>query len=291
MTLLTFRFAPSPNGDLHLGHAYSALLNQRLAKAMGGRLLLRIEDIDTVRCTPEFEAGIFRDLEWLGFDWEKPVRRQSRHFGEYQAVLDRLIRDELVYPAFMSRGEIRAFIADSEKRGRDWPHDPDGVPLYPAADKALPARERSRRIAEGAAFAWRLDVEAALARAAKGLSWTEFTDETLSATRPVEARPQDWGDVIVARRDIPTSYHLAVVTDDALQGISHVVRGQDLYAATGVQRLLQDILGLGAPSYHHHRLIPGPDGRKLSKSLGDSGLAALREAGVSPEGIRKLVGL
>ncbi|MEO5758362.1 MAG: tRNA glutamyl-Q(34) synthetase GluQRS [Mesorhizobium sp.] len=291
MTLLTFRFAPSPNGDLHLGHAYSALLNQRLAKALSGRLLLRIEDIDTTRCTLEFEAGIFRDLEWLGFDWEKPVRRQARHFGEYQAVLERLIREELVYPAFMSRGEIRAFIADSEKRGRDWPHDPDGVPLYPAADKALPARERRRRIAEGAPFAWRLDVEAALARAGKSLSWTEFTDETLSATRSVEARPQDWGDVIVARRDIPTSYHLAVVTDDALQDISHVVRGQDLYAATGVQRLLQDILRLGAPSYYHHRLIPDPDGRKLSKSLGDSGLAALREAGVSPDEIRKRVGL
>src|SRR3954471_12911581 len=134
MMLLTFRFAPSPNGELHLGHAYSALLNQQLARAAGGRLLLRIEDIDTIRCTPEFEAGIFRDLEWLGLEWEQPVRRQAEHFTDYQAVLDRLVREELVYPAFMSRGEIRAFIADSEKRGRGWPRDPDGVPLYPAAD-------------------------------------------------------------------------------------------------------------------------------------------------------------
>lgn len=290
MTLLTFRFAPSPNGELHLGHAYSALLNQKLAKAAGGRLLLRIEDIDTTRCTPEFEAGIFRDLKWLGLGWEEPVRRQSEHFADYQAALDRLIREELVYPAFMSRGQIRAFIADGEQRGRDWPRDPDGVPLYPAADKALPTRERNRRIAENAPFAWRLDVDAAMARIGTELSWVEFSDERLSATRTVEARPQDWGDVIVARRDIPTSYHLVVVVDDALQDISHVVRGQDLYSATGVQRLLQAVLGLPQPSYFHHRLILGPDGRKLSKSLGDTGLAALREAGALPDDIRRLIG-
>lgn len=289
MTLLTFRFAPSPNGELHLGHAYSALLNQKLAKATDGRLLLRIEDIDTTRCTPEFEAGIFRDLRWLGLDWEEPVRRQSEHFAVYETALDRLIREELVYPAFMSRGDIRAFIADSEKRGRHWPRDPDGVPHYPAQDKALPMKERKRRIAENTPFAWRLDVEAAVARVGEPLTWTEFTDETLVATRLVEARPQDWGDVIVARREIPTSYHLAVVVDDALQGISNVVRGQDLFSATGVQRLLQEVLGLPQPSYFHHRLILGPDGRKLSKSLGDSGLAALREADVQPNEIRRLV--
>ncbi|TIO06288.1 tRNA glutamyl-Q(34) synthetase GluQRS [Mesorhizobium sp.] len=290
MTLLTFRFAPSPNGELHLGHAYSALLNQKLATATGGRLLLRIEDIDTTRCTPEFEAGIFRDLRWLGLAWEEPVRRQSEHFTDYRAVLDRLIREDLVYPAFMSRGEIRAFIADSERRGRDWPRDPDGVPLYPAADKALPTRERKRRIAENAPFAWRLDVDAAMARVSTELSWVEFSDERLSATHTVEARPQDWGDVIVARRDIPTSYHLAVVVDDALQDVSHVVRGQDLYSATSVQRLLQAVLGLPQPSYFHHRLILGPDGRKLSKSARDTGLAALREAGASPEDVQRLIG-
>lgn len=291
MTLLTFRFAPSPNGELHLGHAYSALLNQKLAKANDGRLLLRIEDIDTTRCTPQFEAGVLADLEWLGLDWEEPVRRQSGHFAEYGTVLDRLISEELVYPAFMSRGEIRAFITDSERRGRDWPRDPDGVPLYPPADKALPVRERKRRIAENAPFAWRLDVGAALARVGKDLAWAEFTDEALSATRAVAARPQDWGDVVVARRDIPTSYHLAVVMDDALQGVSHVVRGQDLFSATGVQRLLQELLGLPQPTYFHHRLIFGPDGRKLSKSLGDTGLAKLRDAGASPDDVRRMVGL
>ncbi|MER9626058.1 MULTISPECIES: tRNA glutamyl-Q(34) synthetase GluQRS [unclassified Mesorhizobium] len=291
MTLLTFRFAPSPNGELHLGHAYSALLNQKLAKAAGGRLLLRVEDIDTTRCTPEFEAGIFRDLKWLGLGWEEPVRRQSEHFAEYRAMLERLIKEELVYPAFMSRSEIRAFIADSEKRGRDWPRDPDGVPLYPAADKALTASERERRVAENVPFAWRLDVDAAIARAGKDLSWAEYTDETLSATRRVEAHPQDWGDVVVARREIPTSYHLAVTMDDALQGVSHVVRGQDLYSATSVQRLLQQLLGLPQPAYFHHRLILGPDGRKLSKSLGDTGLAAQRKAGASPADLKWLVGL
>ncbi|MBZ9726614.1 tRNA glutamyl-Q(34) synthetase GluQRS [Mesorhizobium sp. CO1-1-11] len=291
MTLLTFRFAPSPNGELHLGHAYSALLNQKLANTSGGRLLLRIEDIDTTRCTPEFEAGMIADLKWLGLDWEKPVRRQSEHFAEYGTVLGRLIREELVYPAFMSRGEIRAFIADGEKRGRDWPRDPDGVPLYPPADKALSMKERNRRIAENAPFAWRLDVGAAMARAGRDLAWAEFSDGTLSTTRSVEARPQDWGDVIVARRDVPTSYHLAVVIDDALQGVSHVVRGQDLFSATGVQRLLQEILGLQPPAYFHHRLILGPDGRKLSKSFRDTGLAALRDAGASPEEVRRMIGL
>lgn len=291
MTLLTFRFAPSPNGELHLGHAYSALLNQKLATAAGGRLLLRMEDIDTARCTPQYEAGMLADLKWLGLVWEEPVRRQSQHFAEYAAVLDRLVREELVYPAFMSRGEIRAFITESEGRGRDWPRDPDGVPLYPPADKALPANERKRRIAENAPFAWRLDIDAAMARVGRHLAWTEFVDETLTATRPVEARPQDWGDVIVARRDVPTSYHLAVVMDDALQGVSHVVRGQDLFSATGVQRLLQELLGLPQPAYFHHRLILGPDGRKLSKSLKDTGLAALRDAGASPGDIRRMVGL
>ncbi|MBZ9662345.1 tRNA glutamyl-Q(34) synthetase GluQRS [Mesorhizobium sp. ESP-6-4] len=288
MTLLTFRFAPSPNGQLHLGHAYSALLNQRMAAQVGGRLLLRIEDIDVTRCTPEFEAGIFRDLEWLGLHWEEPVRCQSEHFAEYREVLDRLIAEELVYPAFMSRGEIRAFIA--ETGGRDWPRDPDGVPLYPPLDKALSARERKRRLAEDVPFAWRLDVEAAMARVTAGLSWVEFTDETMSATRAIEAQPRAWGDVIVARRDIPTSYHLAVVVDDALQAVSHVVRGQDLYSATGVQCLLQQLLGLPQPRYFHHRLILGPNGRKLSKSFKDTGLASLREAGMSPQDVRRLVG-
>ncbi len=291
MTRPTFRFAPSPNGELHLGHAYSALLNRQLAQASAGCLLLRIEDIDTTRCTPEFEAGIFRDLEWLGLDWERPVRRQSEHFAEYQAALKRLVREELVYPAFMSRGDIRAFIIEREQRGEDWPRDPDGAPLYPGIDKTLSPRERTRRIDAGLPFAWRLDVEAAMARIGAPLSWTEFAGETPGATNETEARPQDWGDFIVARREVPTSYHLSVVIDDALQGVSHVVRGRDLFFATSVQRLLQELLGLPQPAYFHHRLVLGPDGRKLSKSQAATGLSALRENGATPRTIRQLVGL
>jgi len=291
MTLLTFRFAPSPNGDLHLGHAYSALLNRQLANDTGARMLLRVEDIDTTRCTPEFEAGIYRDLEWLSVRWEEPVRRQSEHFGEYRAALEKLIAQELVYPAFMSRGDIRAFISERERRGRDWPRDPDGAPLYPAIDKALPMKERRARIAEGVPFAWRLDIAAALSRLDRNLFWTEFEDTTLSSTRHVQARPQDWGDIILARRDTPTSYHLSVVLDDALQGVTHVVRGMDLFHATAVQRLLQQLLDLPQPSYFHHPLILAPDGRKLSKSLQDTGLAALRAAGATPQDIRRMVGL
>lgn len=290
MTQPVFRFAPSPNGDLHLGHALSALINHRMASSVNGRLLLRIEDIDTARCTPQFEAAILRDLSWLGLCWEKPVRRQSEHLSEYQALLERLIGEELVYPAFMSRGEIRAHIAGHETKGRKWPHDPDGVPLYPPVDKALSQRERRRRIADGTPYSWRLDMDAATAGVGT-LTWTEFSDEDMKSSNQIEARPQDWGDVIVARKEIPTSYHLSVVADDALQGVSHVVRGLDLYAATGVQRLLQHHLGLPAPRHFHHRLIQGPDGRKLSKSLGDQSLGVLRQSGATPDDVRRMIGL
>lgn len=289
MTRPTFRFAPSPNGELHLGHAYSALLNAAMARKTGGRLLLRIEDIDLTRCTPEFEAGIFRDLEWLGIEWEEPVRRQSEHLAEYGGLLDRLIALELVYPAFMSRGEMRAHIAQAEESGRTWPRDPDGVPLYPGLDKALSASERKKRMASGEPFAWRLDTAAAMARVGKPLTWTEFAGPDIDSARKVEARPDLWGDVVLARRDVPTSYHLSVVADDALQGITHVVRGLDLFAATGIHRLLQELLELPEPAYFHHRLIPGPDGRKLSKSFRDTGLSALRSAGRTPDEIKAML--
>ena len=291
MSQPVFRFAPSPNGRLHLGHALSALLNQQLAKRIGGRLLLRLEDIDTARCTPEFEAGIFDDLRWLGVHWEEPVRRQSEHFADYEQSLRRLTEEGLVYPAFMSRGEMRAHIVEQEVAGKDWPRDPDGVPLYPDLDKALPEKRRAALIAEGKPFAWRLDMEAALARIGRPLAWTEFSADDPPVLNQVEARPQDWGDVILARRDTPTSYHLSVVVDDALQGITHVVRGLDLFAATAVHRVLQELLGLPAPAYHHHRLILGPDGRKLSKSLSDTGIAALRGNGAAPVDIWRMVGL
>jgi glutamyl-Q tRNA(Asp) synthetase len=292
MNLLTFRFAPSPNGELHLGHAYSALVNQKLVKEAGGHLLLRIEDIDLTRCTPEFEQGIYRDLEWLGIEWEKPVRRQSEHFAVYEAGLRKLVQAELVYPAFMSRGEIRSHIADNEAAGRPWPRDPDGAPLYPGLDKALSSRERKRRMESGEPFAWRLDVGKACAALPRTrLSWQEADNGKWRSLQEVQAAPQAWGDVILARKEIPTSYHLSVVIDDALQGVSHVVRGRDLYAATAIQRLLQEHLGLPAPVYFHHRLIDGPDGRKLSKSNRDTGIRILRENGAMPADIRHMVEL
>ena len=291
MTRPVFRFAPSPNGELHLGHAYSVRLNQEMAAKAGGRLLLRIEDIDTARCTPEFEAGIYRDLEWLGIEWERPVRRQSEHFAEYAKLLDRLVEAELVYPAFMSRGEARAHIAQAKDGGRTWPHDPDGVPLYPGLDKALTSRQRRLRMAAGDPFAWRLDMAAAIRALRMPLIWTEFADADMNSTRKVDATPDLWGDVVLARRDMPTSYHLSVVADDALQGITHVVRGLDLYPATGIHRLLQMLLGLSEPVYFHHRLVLGPDGRKLSKSLRDTGIDALRSSGRTADDVKRMVGL
>ena len=291
MSQPAFRFAPSPNGELHLGHAHSALLNQDRARAAGGRLLLRIEDIDTARCTPEFEQGIYDDLAWLGVAWEKPPRRQSEHFGEYRAALDRLIGAGLVYPSFLSRGELRGIIAEQEAKGEHWPHDPDGAPLYPAMERTLSKRERARRIKSGAPYAWRLDMDAALDALDGPLFWEERGAGPEGETGRLEAHPELWGDVVIARKEVPTSYQLSVGVDDALQGITEVVRGRDLFHATSVQRLLQQLLGLASPAYFHHELVLGPDGRKLSKSFRDTGLKALRAAGVSPAEVRRMVGL
>lgn len=286
-----FRFAPSPNGELHLGHAYSALLNAQLAEAVGGRLLLRIEDIDTARCTPQNEEAIFRDLAWLGVQWETPVRRQSEHFADYAEALERLVDEELVYPSFMSRGEARAIVTEAEADGRDWPRDPDGAPLFPTNERRLPTSERRERIDAGEAYAWRLDIDAALARVSGPLDWREEGAGPSGETGAIMADPKAWGDVVIARKETPTSYHLSVVIDDALQGVTHVVRGRDLFFATALQRLLQELLGLPAPRYLHHDLILGDDGRKLSKSRGDTSLAALRAAGLTPADIRRMVGL
>ncbi len=286
-----FRFAPSPNGLLHLGHAYSALLNSDMAAKAGGRLLLRIEDIDTARCTPQLEQALVGDLAWLGLEWEEPVRRQSDHFGDYEEALARLANDELAYPAFLSRGELRGMILEAEARGERWPRDPDGAPLYPGNERRLSLRERLRRMDAGEPFAWRLDVGAALACISGPLSWEEAGHGPAGESGRVTAAPHAWGDIVIARREIPTSYHLAVVVDDALQGITNVVRGRDLFFATSVHRLLQELLGLPAPLYFHHDLILDADGRKLSKSRGDTALAALRAAGTTPADIRRLVGL
>ena len=276
-----FRFAPSPNGHLHLGHALSALLNAGMAKAAGGRLLLRIEDIDATRCRPEFEAAIYEDLAWLGLAWEEPVRRQSEHFADYQAALDRLKAMGLVYPSFESRAEIAALAV-----GRD----PDGAPLYPGTAKRLSAEERAARIASGVPYSLRLDIAAALARVPR-LDWQETGAGPGGEAGTVAADPAAWGDVILARKDVPTSYHLAVVADDAAQCVTDVVRGRDLFHATAVHRLLQALLGLPAPRYHHHRLLLDADGRKLSKSTQATGLRELRAQGLTPREVRRLAGL
>jgi len=277
-----FRFAPSPNGYLHLGHAFSALLNADKAKAAGGRMLLRIEDIDETRCRPEYETAIYEDLAWLGLRWEEPVWRQSQHYADYQAALGRLQTMGLTYRAYESRAEIaRAAVG----------HDPDGAPLFPGRHNTLlSTAERTHRIDTGKPYAVRLDVAAALKRVGP-LLWTETGTGPAGESGAVAANPAAWGDVILARKETPTSYHLAVVVDDAAQGVTDVVRGQDLFHATSVHRLLQALLGLPQPRYHHHRLVLDTDGKKLSKSTSATGLRELRSRGLNPTDIRKLVGL
>jgi len=289
MSPAVFRFAPSPNGYLHLGHALSALINFDMARAALGGFLLRIEDIDRTRCRPQFEQAIYEDLGWLGLTWEEPVRRQSAHFDDYRAALARLDALGLLYPSFESRGEIARMVAEHDAAG-DWPRDPDGAPVYPGNAHSLSVKEREARMQSGAPYALRLNMKAALARVGS-LSFTETGAGPSGETGTLVARPQVWGDVILARKEMPTSYHLSVVIDDALQGITHVVRGRDLFFATGVHRLLQELLGLPQPIYHHHRLILDEHGRKLSKSTRATALRALRKQGATAADIRSLVAL
>jgi glutamyl-Q tRNA(Asp) synthetase len=284
-----FRFAPSPNGYLHLGHAYSALLNFDMAREIGGRLLLRIEDIDAARCRPEYEAAIYEDLAWLGLSWQSPARRQSEHFDDYRAAVAKLEAAGLVYPSFESRSEIAALVAERERAGR-WPRDPDGVPLYPGRARKMPAAERERRLRDGEPYALRLAMDAAVARAGV-LTWTETGAGPQTQSGLVAAVPQMWGDVIIAPQEVPTSYHLAVAVDDALQGVTEVVRGQDLFFSTSIHRLLQAMLGLPEPIYHHHKLIVDAAGQKLSKSNAATSLRELRATGASPADVRRMVGL
>jgi glutamyl-Q tRNA(Asp) synthetase len=265
-----FRFAPSPNGRLHLGHAYSALLNEREAKMAGGRLLVRIEDIDTTRCTPELARACLEDLAWLGLEWEEPVRFQSRHMAEYRDALAKLDAMGLLYACTCTRRDIAA-AADPARR------DAEGQVIYPGTCKDA-GRSRDEP------HALRLDMRKACALLKAPLHFTELDEGEIIID------PAAWGDVILARRDIATSYHIAVVVDDALQGISHVVRGRDLFSATAIHRLLQELLGLPVPLYRHHRLIDDETGRKLSKSASDRSLASLREEGVRPEAIRRELG-
>jgi glutamyl-Q tRNA(Asp) synthetase len=272
MTVKTYRFAPSPNGELHLGHAFSALFAFHAAKRAGGTFLLRVEDIDTTRCRDRFADLIFNDLAWLGLQWPKPVRFQSRHLADYAQAQSRLESEGLLYPCFCTRKIIAA-----SSTGR---LDPDGGPLYPGSCRALDPRARAGRMAAGEPFHLRLDMARAV-RSAPGLFFTDL------GIGDVPADPQKWGDVILARKDIGTSYHIAVVIDDALQEVTHVTRGRDLFEATHIHRLLQALLGLPVPLYHHHPLINDALGRKLSKSAGDRSLRALREEGISPADIRR----
>lgn len=271
MTTPIFRFAPSPNGPLHLGHALSALWNQRLAEEAGGQCLLRIEDIDQVRCRPEFIAAAMDDLHWLGFRWPEPVLRQSSRFASYRAAVDKLQARGLLYPCFCTRSQLSI---NSDNR----PKDPDGVPLYDQRCKSLTKDAQTQRIAAGEPYALRLDMKKALAEVA-GADLSFEDAKTDGTSRRGVADPAIWGDVVVARKNIGTSYHLSVVIDDAFQGVTDVVRGMDLYRSTDVHVLLQRLLGLPTPRYVHHPLVLDASGEKLSKSRGSSGLADLRRQG------------
>ncbi|MHA1157145.1 MAG: tRNA glutamyl-Q(34) synthetase GluQRS [Alphaproteobacteria bacterium] len=280
-----FRFAPSPNGRLHLGHVYAALRDFDLCRRAGGRFLLRIEDIDPTRSRPEYEAAIYDDLAWLGLSWEAPVMRQSTRMPIYAAQVERLRADDSLYPAFMSRAEAR-HATDTI----DWPRDPDGSGLYPPDDRNLAAADIAQRLSHNTAHTWRMDMGAVMQHAPP-LSWMEDGAGPADETGQITADPRAWGDVVIARRDVPTSYHLAVVVDDAAQGVTHIVRGRDLFYATAIHVLLQHLLGLPTPRYHHHRLITDGDGNKLSKSYRDTPLVELRDQGATPADVRKLVGL
>lgn len=287
MSTPVFRFAPSPNGPLHLGHALSALTGFDMAQRAGGRFLLRIEDIDVTRCREEYVAAIIEDLAWLGLSWEEPVLRQSQHFATYVEAAQWLEAKGLLYPCFASRSDIEA----TAKLGA---LDPDGAPLYPGLHKGLAKDEIEARMQRAERFALRLDMERAMSVARERLGGAALTFTEIDGSgKPqiVEAHPERWGDAVILRKDVPASYHLAVIVDDARQGVTHVTRGRDLYAATDLHRLLQVLLGLPEPTYHHHRLLADAEGRKLSKTAGDTGLAELRAGGATPADIRRMVGL
>ena len=269
------RFAPSPNGQLHLGHALSALITWDAAQK------LRIEDIDTARCKPEYAAALFEDLHWLGLTWPEPVMVQSERFGIYAEAANRLRTMDLLYPCFCSRSEIVQNATGT---------DPDGAPLYPGTCRHLSNAERIERLERGDAVQFRLDTEAAMARTGM-LSFSVVGPSVLDRPQIRYAKPERWGDVVLQRKDTPTSYHLSVVVDDAAQAITHVTRGRDLEAATDIHVLLQMLLGLPTPIYHFHRLLLGDDGQKLSKSKGSQSLADLRAQGWTPEDVRRAVGL
>ena len=275
MTQRVTRFAPSPNGYLHLGHAFSALVGYHAAQENGGRFLLRIEDIDIGRARPEFEQAIYDDLAWLGLEWETPVRRQSEHFADYKAAMEKLVALDVTYPCFCTRKEI---VAAGGVQG------PEGL-VYPGTCRHMAAAEVKARRAKGEISSLRIDTAKAQALLSSPLIWQE------EEKGEIIADPTPLGDIVLARKDIPTSYHVAVVVDDALQGITQVTRGLDLYEATPIHRLLQELLGLPVPIYHHHRLITDEAGQRLAKSKGSPTLRDLRLAGVAPQEIISAIGL
>lgn len=275
------RFAPSPNGYLHLGHALSALIVWQWAKALGGRFLLRIEDTDLSRSKPQFVDAIYEDLTWLGISWEEPVRVQSQHLQDYQNTIEQLWQRRLLYPAPASRTEIKQAVKGLDDAQIPWPRDPDGSPFYPFSDRDR--AQTPETIPDDVPL--RLDVGSALAELGARTISASILASPSASPQTVLLDPALWGDPLMRGRDRPVTYHLAVVVDDALQGVTHVVRGQDIEAATSLHRLLQNVLGLPAPHYHHHRLIMGEDGRKLSKSEGAKSLRSLRKAGLSRDAL------
>ena len=287
--MIVTRFAPSPTGFLHLGHAYAALMAWQTAQKTDGKFVLRIEDIDLGRCRPEFEEAIAEDLTWLGLHWDEPVRRQSQHFDDYAVAIAKLETLGLVYPCFCTRKEIEAEIARSAAA----PQLTDfSSSLCPGICKGLGPDERARRVTAGVPYALRLDCTKALACIAQqSLTFKENGSGPNGETGHQIAHPELIGDIVLARKNFPASYHIAVVTDDALQGVTLVTRGEDLFPATHIQRLLQVLLGLPAPEYAHHRLILDPQGRKFSKRDGAVTLRHLRQSGTTPESIRTIVGV
>ncbi|WP_025319809.1 tRNA glutamyl-Q(34) synthetase GluQRS [Granulibacter bethesdensis] len=275
MTVIT-RFAPSPTGHLHLGHVYAAW--QAIKQASQGYFLLRIEDIDTTRCRPEWSAALLEDLGWLGFEWQQPVRIQSRQMAEYSQALKNLRSEGLLYPCFCTRADITREIAEAGRA----PHSPDGVPLYPGTCRSLSPAERDARLAAGEACAWRLDMQAALRRLSQPLERTEHGVR-------FPCYPERFGDVVLARKDVPASYHLCAAHDDAVQGVTLVTRGEDLLAATDLHRLLQTLFGWPEPAYAHHGLLKGADGKRLAKRDAALTVRSLRESGASPQDIMERI--
>jgi glutamyl-Q tRNA(Asp) synthetase len=290
MSRFVTRFAPSPTGQLHLGHAFSALTAFQAAEREAGICLLRIEDIDTTRCKPEFEEAIFEDLTWLGCEWPKPVRRQSAHLPDYARALGQLAEDKLVYRCFKTRKEIAEEIARAPHQAGE---GPDGA-IYLGPVEPMSPDEEAERVAAGEAFSWRLSLSASrdyLGEAFDALSFLEEGSGPAGESGMVQANPALLGDVILGRKDVGASYHLACVHDDALQGVTHVIRGQDLFFATHLHVLLQALLGLPQPLYRHHRLLVGEDGKRFAKRDKSLTLQSLREAGKTPREIKTMVGL